>query len=194
MERDDGARPPGSVLGGTDPGTGPAETSAGRRGTAWEGRWGTVEQRLRECCAADTWVAAMLEGRPYASLDAALARSDQALAGLDDNALAQALAAHSRIGDPPTGGDREATRSRAEQAGARDADPELAERLARGNRDYEERFGRVFLIHASGRSAEQMYAALRERLHNDPGTERAVVRRELAGIVRGRLTALAGED
>jgi 2-oxo-4-hydroxy-4-carboxy-5-ureidoimidazoline decarboxylase len=59
--------------------------------------------------------------------------------------------------------------------------------LVEANRAYEERFGHVFLIRAAGRTAEEMLAALDERLRNDPQTERDVVRRELAQIVRLRL-------
>ena len=77
--------------------------------------------------------------------------------------------------------------SRTEQAGALDAADEVAARLEEGNRRYEERFDHVFLIRAAGRSGDEMLAALEERLGNDPATERDVVRRELAEIVRLRL-------
>jgi 2-oxo-4-hydroxy-4-carboxy-5-ureidoimidazoline decarboxylase len=77
--------------------------------------------------------------------------------------------------------------SRTEQAGALGAGATVAERLAEGNRAYEQRFGHVFLIRAAGRTADEMLAALTERLGNDPRTERDVVRRELADIVRLRL-------
>jgi 2-oxo-4-hydroxy-4-carboxy-5-ureidoimidazoline decarboxylase len=69
----------------------------------------------------------------------------------------------------------------------------VQERLAEGNRRYEERFGHVFLIRAAGRSAEEMLAALEQRLGHDDDTERDVVRRELAEIVRLRLLKLVGD-
>ena len=68
----------------------------------------------------------------------------------------------------------------------------MEERLAEGNRRYEQRFGHVFLIRAAGRSAEDMLAALEQRLGNDDDTERDVVRRELADIVRLRLQKVVG--
>ena len=77
--------------------------------------------------------------------------------------------------------------SRREQAGALAVETEVQQRLAEGNRRYEERFGRVFLIRAAGRSATDMLAALEQRLGNDDETERAVVLDELAQIVRLRL-------
>ena len=107
-------------------------------------------------------------------------------------ALDQALAAHARIGERRLGSTTEDRWSRTEQAGALAVDTDVQERLAEGNRRYEERFGHVFLIRAAGRSAEEMLAALEERLGHDDATERDVVRRELAEIVRLRLLKLRG--
>ena len=87
---------------------------------------------------------------------------------------------------------REGGWSREEQAGVED-DAVLALALVEGNRAYEERFGHVFLICASGRSGLEMLGDLRERLGNDVETERDVVRRELAKIVDLRLAKLAEE-
>ncbi|HKQ03225.1 MAG TPA: 2-oxo-4-hydroxy-4-carboxy-5-ureidoimidazoline decarboxylase, partial [Actinomycetes bacterium] len=84
----------------------------------------------------------------------------------------------------------EAAWSRQEQAGAGNAGAELQAALDEGNRAYEDRFGHVFLISASGRSAEELLAALRERLGNDPDTEWRVVAEELVAINRLRLRRL----
>jgi 2-oxo-4-hydroxy-4-carboxy-5-ureidoimidazoline decarboxylase len=73
------------------------------------------------------------------------------------------------------------------------ADADVLAGLAEGNRVYEQRFGHVYLVCASGRSAEELLAVLRGRLDNDPVTERAVVRAELAAINRLRLDQLLGE-
>jgi 2-oxo-4-hydroxy-4-carboxy-5-ureidoimidazoline decarboxylase len=85
---------------------------------------------------------------------------------------------------------READWSRREQAGAQDTDAATADALVEANKAYEERFGHVFLIFASGRSAGEMLAAARERLGNDEATERAVVRGELAKITKLRMERL----
>lgn len=145
------------------------------------------EEQLRACCASDAWVTRMSPARPFASAKDALELSDEIVGGLDDTALDQALAAHARIGERLLGSTTEDRWSRSEQAGALAVDTEVQERLAEGNRRYEERFGHVFLIRAAGRSAEEMLAALDERLGHDEATERDVVRRELAEIVRLRL-------
>ena len=146
-----------------------------------------TEEELRACCAADAWLARITAARPIPSSKALLDLSDETVLALDDAALEQALAAHARIGERRLGSTTEDRWSRTEQAGALDAEATTAERLAAGNRAYEERFGHVFLIRAAGRTAEEMLAALDERLRNDPQTERDVVRRELAEIVRLRL-------
>ena len=70
------------------------------------------------------------------------------------------------------------------------ASASLQEAMARGNADYEQRFGRIYLVAAAGRSAEDLLALLRSRLNNDPDTELDVVRTELAIITRQRLTEL----
>jgi 2-oxo-4-hydroxy-4-carboxy-5-ureidoimidazoline decarboxylase len=129
----------------------------------------------------------MAVARPFPSAKAALDLSDEIVIGLDDSALDQALDAHARIGERRLGSTTEDHWSRNEQAGALAVDTGVRERLADGNRRYEDRFGRVFLIRATGRSAEEMLAALDERLGHDEATERDVVRRELAEIVRLRL-------
>lgn len=146
-----------------------------------------TEEELRACCAADAWLARIQAARPVPSAKALLDLSDQTVLSLDDAALDQALAAHARIGERRLGSTTEDRWSRTEQAGALGADASVTERIAEGNRAYEQRFGHVFLIRAAGRSADEMLAALTARLANDPQTERDVVRRELAEIVRLRL-------
>ena len=61
--------------------------------------------------------------------------------------------------------------------------------LAEKNREYEDRFGYVYLVCASGRTAEELLAILSDRLDNDPDTERRVMRNELAKINRLRLSS-----
>lgn len=107
--------------------------------------------------------------------------------------MTEALAAHPRIGDRPDAAGRDARWSRTEQSGTAGAGEEVRRALAEGNVAYERRFGHVFLIRATGRSAGEMLAELRARLRNDAGTERAVVRAELAAIIDLRLVKLVAE-
>jgi len=154
--------------------------------------WDPGDDDLRACCAADAWLGRMSLARPFPSVKAATDLSDEIVLGFDEHALEQALGAHARIGERRLGSTTEDRWSRTEQAGALAVDTDVQARLAEGNRRYEERFGRVFLIRAAGRSAEEMLAALEERLGHDDDTERDVVRRELADIVRLRLLKLGG--
>jgi 2-oxo-4-hydroxy-4-carboxy-5-ureidoimidazoline decarboxylase len=145
---------------------------------------------LLPCCASPRWAATVTGGRPYADPAAVLAAGLAALDGLDWREVLAALDAHPRIGERVAAQGREGDWSRREQAGATDADPATAAALIDANKAYEERFGHVFLIFATGKSAGDMLAAARERLANDEPTERAVVRRELAKITRLRMERL----
>lgn len=146
-----------------------------------------AERELLTCCAVPEWAREVAAGRPYADLDALLGAASAALDGLDWEGVLTALSAHPRIGERARGGSREAAWSRQEQSGAAGAD---AEALRAANLAYEERFGHVFLICATGLSGAQMLAAARARLEHDEATEQDVVRTELGKIVQIRLRKL----
>lgn len=142
---------------------------------------------VRPCCASSRWISELTLGRPFGSLRGLLTASADIIGDLRWADVAEALAAHPRIGDRVQGGDRESSWSRSEQSGAAQAQASVADRLVAGNIAYEQRFQHVFLICATGRTAEQMLAALQERLGNATEVERRVVREELRAIVRLRL-------
>lgn len=83
--------------------------------------------------------------------------------------------------------------SRQEQAGAKGASPETLANLADANRDYEERFGHIFIVCASGKNAVEMLQLLESRLGNDPATELRIAAEEQRKITRLRLQKLLGE-
>ena len=139
---------------------------------------------LRACCAAPAWIDAMSTARPYADVDSLYARSERATMSLDDSGFAAALAAHPRIGERSR-----STWSRQEQAGVQD---DLRAELEAANLEYEQHFGHVYLVCATGRSGAELLAICRERLGNDPATERQVALGELAKISRIRLDKLMG--
>ncbi|WP_328993232.1 2-oxo-4-hydroxy-4-carboxy-5-ureidoimidazoline decarboxylase [Kribbella sp. NBC_01245] len=148
---------------------------------------------LAACCDVPRWVDAVLVGRPYGDAAAMAFVADKAARDLSDDEVSRALAAHPRIGDRADGDSAEASWSRREQAGVGD-DASVRAALAAGNRSYEERFGRVFLICATGLSAEQMLTSLRERLTNDETTEAGVVRDELRKIAVLRLAKVLADQ
>lgn len=145
---------------------------------------------LLACCAVGRWAAELTARRPYRQRGELMAAADAALRGLTWAEVTQALTAHPRIGERVEGSGREAAWSRREQSGAAGADEATRAALVQANREYEQRFGHVFLIFASGRSDVEMLAAARERLGNDDATERAVVAGELRSIAMSRLERL----
>ncbi|MDP4506326.1 2-oxo-4-hydroxy-4-carboxy-5-ureidoimidazoline decarboxylase [Nonomuraea turcica] len=146
-----------------------------------------AEEELLACCASRAFAAEVASRRPYGDLAALLTAAEETVRGLEWPDVLEALAAHPRIGERAGGAGREAAWSRQEQSGVED---ELRAALAAGNRDYEARFGHVYLVCATGLSGAQLLARLRERLGNDEQRERAVVREELAKITRLRLVKL----
>jgi 2-oxo-4-hydroxy-4-carboxy-5-ureidoimidazoline decarboxylase len=149
-------------------------------------------EALRSCNAAPRFAAELLAGRPYPDVDALVARAERVARELPWAEVAEALAAHPRIGDRVEGTTAEARASRREQSSMQAADDAVRAELVEGNRAYQARFGHVFLIRAAGRSPQEMLAELRRRLGNDETVERAEVAEQLAQItalrVRGLLT------
>jgi 2-oxo-4-hydroxy-4-carboxy-5-ureidoimidazoline decarboxylase len=147
---------------------------------------------LLACCDVPAWADAILDGRPYADAPALLAVADRAARSFTPAEVDRALAAHPRIGERAPGRDTGAAWSRQEQSGVSRDERTQAE-LVGANRDYEDRFGRVFLVCATGLSAEEILAAARRRLRHDDATEAAVVADELRKIALLRLgKVLAG--
>ena len=151
-----------------------------------------AEQRaadeLRACCASGAWVAQVLARRPFADFAALLAAVDAVWTDLGPDDWREAFAAHPRIGDRQRAAASAWTRG--EQAGTATASADVMAVLAEGNRRYEERFGHVFLICATGLTAEQMLASLQQRLGNDPAEELANAAEEQRKITRLRLEKL----
>jgi len=99
-------------------------------------------ETLRPCIDVARWVDAVAAARPFASKDSLLAFASQAASPFTSAEVESAMAHHPRIGERPTAATTEASMSRSEQAGVDPADSALTEALARGNRDYEDKFGR----------------------------------------------------
>lgn len=150
---------------------------------------GEAAPALHEVCASAAWGETVLAGRPYATEEALLAASDAAMAELTEADLAQAMAGHPPIGRPKPG---DPTSAR-EQRGMAGASEELKTEMLELNLAYQERFGHVFLICATGATGEQMRDAVRSRIGNPPEQEREIVRTELGKINRIRLTRLVRE-
>lgn len=138
-------------------------------------------EALLSCCTAPEWAGRVADARPFPSIEKLLDTAEAALAPAD---LDAALCGHPRIGDRAASG-----RSAAEQGGVGD---HVLDALVQANRAYEDRFGRVYLVCAAGRSGEELLADLTARLDHDDETERRTALRELAAINRLRLAKLVG--
>ena len=153
-----------------------------------------AEHELLGCCASRAWARVVAEGRPYADLEALLGASDRAWSSLAPDDWREAFAAHPRIGEraPATAAARARGWSEREQSRAQAGDPAVLAELAIANAEYEGRFGHVFLICATGKSADEILANARARLHNDPQRELLVAAEEQRRITHLRLRRLLG--
>ena len=145
---------------------------------------------VRPCVDIDAWVTGLVEGRPYAALADLLGNADALARTWTPAEVEQALADHPRIGERHAGDGASARMSGSEQAGVDPHDADVQRRLAEGNAAYEERFDRIYLVRAAGRSAEEILALLEERLTHDPATELAVTAEQLREIALLRLEGL----
>lgn len=141
---------------------------------------------LRGVCASAAWAERLLAARPYTTPDALYAASDAAMAALTTADLTEAMAGHPPIGRPQPGDPASAR----EQRGMAGASEELRAEMLELNLAYQERFGHVFLICATGLTAGQMRDAAKARIGNTPEREREIVRTELGRINRIRLARL----
>lgn len=141
-------------------------------------------------CASPRWAAAVADGRPYATVADLLTASDDAFAALGPDDVDAALAGHPRIGECATGTGQDVRFSRREQSAVADSDAAVQEQIREGNLAYEERFDRVFLIRAAGRSPEEILAELSRRLGHDDEAEAAEVVEQLRQITHLRLQEL----
>ncbi|MEM7207646.1 MAG: 2-oxo-4-hydroxy-4-carboxy-5-ureidoimidazoline decarboxylase [Pseudomonadota bacterium] len=151
---------------------------------------------LQGCCTSQKWIERMVNARPFADRAALLEAASEHWCDLHETDYLQAFEGHPKIGD--VGSLRSkyaATKALAgsEQSGVDSASEETLQRLSRGNIDYEDKFGFIFIVCASGKSADEMLGLLEARLPNDRATELHNARVEQAKITALRLRKLVNE-
>jgi OHCU decarboxylase len=160
---------------------------------------GEAVEALGQCCAARAWAERVAALRPFADAAALYAAADRVWrepGGVEGTAGAmwrEAFAGHPRLGERAAEHGTSALARRwsgSEQAGVAAADAAARAELATAQREYEARFGHIFLVCASGLAAADMLAALRARMHNDRATELRVAAEEQRKITRLRLERL----
>jgi 2-oxo-4-hydroxy-4-carboxy-5-ureidoimidazoline decarboxylase len=153
-----------------------------------------AREALTRCCGAQAWVSAMLACRPFASRESLLAAAERLWRSMERADILEAFTHHPRIGADmaalrqkfaPT-----AAWSLEEQSGALSASEATLRSLQQANLDYEARFGHIFIVCATGKSADEMLALLEARLTNHPDAELAIAAEEQAKITRLRLLKL----
>lgn len=151
----------------------------------------TARASMLKCCASSAWATQMNHARPFATDEEVVQKADAIWFALNEQDWLEAFAGHPRIGE--RAGARHASTSRwssREQAGMAQATADVEAALLEGNRAYEDRFGHVFLICATGKSAAEMLKNLQERLGNEPAKELKIAAEQQALITRLRLGKL----
>ena len=144
---------------------------------------------LLKCCGSHRWAKAMAAARPFATLDGMQRKSDEIWASLGKTDWLEAFAAHPRIGGN-TPDSKTAEWSAEEQSGAAEAGDDVKTKLAAMNDLYERRFGHIFIVCATGKSAGEMLELLEARLANGPHAELANAAEEQRKITNLRLAKL----
>jgi 2-oxo-4-hydroxy-4-carboxy-5-ureidoimidazoline decarboxylase len=158
-------------------------------------RWNELpqEEAAREilpCCGSETWAADMASRRPIQDELSLMETSDAIWRGLPESEWLEAFRSHPRIGESRAEADSVAQSwawSEQEQQKAASADEAMKLALKWGNREYEQKFGRIFIVCATGKSAAEILEILRRRLHNDEATELQQAAEEQRKIMHIRL-------
>jgi 2-oxo-4-hydroxy-4-carboxy-5-ureidoimidazoline decarboxylase len=156
---------------------------------------GDARAALERCCGCREWVERMMARRPFGDAARLSETAGHIWRDLTPEAWREAFAHHPRIGDLESLRRHfAATADLAgrEQSGVAAAAPATLDALAEGNRAYEERFGYIFIVCATGKSADEMLALLRGRMVNDPKTELGIAAEEQLKIMRLRLERMLG--
>jgi 2-oxo-4-hydroxy-4-carboxy-5-ureidoimidazoline decarboxylase len=144
---------------------------------------------IYECCYSVPLAADLCRGRAFASHDELFRAADALLFGLSEESIDTILQAYPDIGRRPG-----SEKSAAEQCAIWCDEPEVMEQLAKSSKRYLEHFGFGFVMFVNGYTAQDVLAAMSDRLHNDADTERKIVRNELARINRTRLERMLGPE
>lgn len=151
-------------------------------------------EALERCCVSHTWIRGMLRERPYADPAALKAAADSVWSTLAQPDILEAFEGHPKIGDVESLSAKYAhsgETAAGEQSGMAKATEDVIRRLAEGNAQYESRFGYIFIVCASGKSALEMCELLEARLRNSPDQELTIAAEEQRKILQLRLDAIA---
>lgn len=146
----------------------------------------TVSKALADCCGSGAWVDGMIGRRPFEDASRFQTAAEETWWALSQGDWLEAFSKHPKIGTKQPSGEWSAE----EQSGMNQATSETAQSIEDLNRAYQEKFGWIFMICATGKSAEEMKRQLEQRLRNDPAAEIRIAAAEQAKITRLRLQKL----
>ena len=145
------------------------------------------------CCGASKWVEQMTDYRPFQNKDELFDLAEKTWSSLTRKDWLEAFSHHPKIGDFEslrTKFQKTAELSKSEQKGINGVSEDILRQIDEGNRLYEDRFGYIFIVCATERTAEEMLTLLKERLENDPEAELLIAAKEQNKITRLRLEKL----
>jgi OHCU decarboxylase len=152
-----------------------------------------AEDEFLKCCGSLRWAGEMKDARPFQSLDELLVKADHVWWSLSEQDWREAFRAHPKIGEQKAAAaqtEQARNWSVQEQSGIAEAADEIKTALAEGNMEYEQRFGFIYIVCATGKTSAEMLAILRRRLRNDPENELRIAAVEQSKITRLRLEKL----
>jgi 2-oxo-4-hydroxy-4-carboxy-5-ureidoimidazoline decarboxylase len=152
-----------------------------------------LKEELAKCCGSSAWIQKMLPFFPADDLVELLEDAEEQWYTCSDEDWKEAFAHHPKIGDADSLKKKFASTAQwasGEQSGAGEASQQTIEALAAGNRLYEEKFGYIFIVCATGKSADEMLQILESRLHNKPKDEIKIAADEQDKITKLRIEKL----
>jgi 2-oxo-4-hydroxy-4-carboxy-5-ureidoimidazoline decarboxylase len=152
-----------------------------------------LKEELTKCCGSSAWVEKMVSFFPFTNKEELFQKAEEAWTILSEKDWLEAFDHHPKIGDVNSLKEKFASTAKwasGEQASVHQASQKTIEKLAEGNRQYEAKFGYIFIVCATGKSADEMLEILLSRLSNEPGTEINIAAAEQAKITLIRLEKL----
>ena len=152
-----------------------------------------AKEVFSRCCSASNWVNDMVNARPYKDIDAVQARAVKVWRTMEKPDFMEAFDGHPKIGDPESLADKyRNTHALAsdEQSSVEVASEEVIHKLAIANQQYKQKFGYIFIICATGKTADQMLDLINRRIYNDPESELAIAATEQQKITAIRISVI----
>lgn len=151
-----------------------------------------AKSEIFKCCGCTSWAIKLTDNRPFNTIDDLRITSDTIWSTVSEADLMEAFSHHPKIGDKGSLQKKFATKEWAsnEQSEVNNASEEIIDELAKGNADYEKKFGYIFIVCATGKSATEMLEMLKNRLPNSPEVEIKIAAREQNKITHLRINKL----